>query len=705
MRNTAQKRNSFFGSLWFYFIFLLVGQLFLIPAQLFSQQRLKTYPNYDRYEKISKEIREVIKPGALRVTWKDEGRALEFSRDGKQWRFDLETKKLTEIGKAQEQTLMPFGRRAGMPERGRQFTTAESPDKKFKAVYRDRNVYLVDNTSQAEFPITTDGSEKTRLKYGTASWVYGEELEQITAMWWSPDSKKLAFYRFNEKDVPDYYLELDQTKLYSRMDIEPYPKAGEPNPIVDLLIYDLSTKKITTVDVRDGQPFSNEVIGHYVYGINWTKDGRELLFFRANRRQNITELAAADPETGKTRVVVREEWPTSWAENSPSITWLKDGRRFILVSERTGFKNLYLYDLSGKLLATLTHHPFEVVNVMGVDEKGGYVYYTARSGDNPMKVQLHRVSLTGKNERRLTDPALNHNVDISPNFKYYADIAQTHDLPPVTKVFTTEGKLIAELAKSDLSKFEALGLKKAELFTFKAADGQTDLYGILQFPSNFDPNKKYPLLVSVYAGPATNGAREIFITPNPICEFGFLLASLDSRSAAGRGKKFLDSIYLKLGTVEIDDQAAGVKALAQRPYVDSQRVGIFGTSYGGYASIMSILRHPEVYAAASASSPVTGWENYDSIYTERYMWLPQENKEGYKNGSALTYVNNLNGRLMIYYGTADNNVHPNNTMQLIQALQKAGKSFEVQVGPDMGHTSVRLERMMEFFIENLILNK
>ncbi|MGB9765676.1 MAG: DPP IV N-terminal domain-containing protein [Candidatus Saccharicenans sp.] len=705
MRNTAQKRNSFFGSLWFYFIFLLVGQLFLIPAQLFSQQRLKTYPNYDRYEKISKEIREVIKLGALRVTWKDEGQALEFSREGKQWRFNLKTKKLTEIGKAQEQTLMPFGRRAGMPERGRQFTTAESPDKKFKAVYKDRNVYLVDNTSQAEFPITTDGSEKTRLKYGTASWVYGEELEQITAMWWSPDSKKLAFYRFNEKDVPDYYLELDQTKLYSRMDIEPYPKAGEPNPIVDLLIYDLSTKKITTVDVRDGQPFSNEVIGHYVYGINWTKDGRELLFFRANRRQNITELAAADPETGKTRVVVREEWPTSWAENSPSITWLKDGRRFVLVSERTGFKNLYLYDLSGKLLATLTHHPFEVVNVMGVDEKGGYVYYTARSGDNPMKVQLHRVSLTGKNERRLTDPALNHNVDISPNFKYYADIAQTHDLPPVTKVFTTEGKLIAELAKSDLSKFEALGLKKAELFTFKAADGQTDLYGILQFPSNFDPNKKYPLLVSVYAGPATNGAREIFITPNPICEFGFLLASLDSRSAAGRGKKFLDSIYLKLGTVEIDDQAAGVKALAQRPYVDSQRVGIFGTSYGGYASIMSILRHPEVYAAASASSPVTGWENYDSIYTERYMWLPQENKEGYKNGSALTYVNNLNGRLMIYYGTADNNVHPNNTMQLIQALQKAGKSFEVQVGPDMGHTSVRLERMMEFFIENLILNK
>ncbi|MBC7362474.1 MAG: DPP IV N-terminal domain-containing protein [Candidatus Aminicenantes bacterium] len=684
-------------------LFFIQLAFIFIPGRLFSQDRLKTYPNYDRYEKISKEIKEAVKLGALRVTWKDNGEALEFVRDGKQWRYEIRTKKLTEIGKAQEQPPIPSGRRAGFPERGRQFTTAESPDKKYKAVYRDRNLYLTDINGQNEIAITTDGSEKTRVKYGTASWVYGEELDQITAMWWSPDSQKLAFYRFDEKNVPDYYLQLDQTKLYSRMDIEPYPKAGEPNPVVDILVYDLNTKKITTIDVRDGQPFSNEVVGHYVYGISWTKDGKELLFFRANRRQNITELVAADPNTGKTRVVFREEWPASWTENSPSITWLKDGRRFILISERTGFKNLYLYDLSGKLLATLTRHPFEVVSVVAVDEKAGYVYYLARSGDNPMKLQLHRVTLTGKNDRRLTDPAFNHTVDISPNFKYFVDIAQTHDIPPVTRLYTIEGKLIAEMAKSDLSKFEALGLKKAELFKFKAADGQTELYGLLQFPSNFDPSKKYPLLVSVYAGPGTNGARETFITPNPITEFGFLLASLDSRSAGGRGKKFLDSIYQKLGVVEIDDQAAGVKALSERPYVDSKRVGIFGTSYGGYASIMAILRYPDVFAAACASSPVTAWEHYDSIYTERYMWIPQENKEGYKNGSALSYVNNLKGRLMIYYGTADNNVHPNNTMQLIQALQKAGKSFEVQVGPDMGHTSIRLERMMEFFIENLIL--
>lgn len=186
---------------------LFVLSLLFLPLSLHSQDRLKTYPNYDRYERLSKEIREAVKSGALRVTWKDNGEALEFARDGKQWRFDLRTKKLTEIGKAADQPPMPFGRRAGFPERGRQFTQAESPDKKFKAVYRDRNLYLEDQATKAEIAITADGSDKTRVKYGTASWVYGEELDQITAMWWSPDSRKLAFYRFDEKNVPDYFLQ------------------------------------------------------------------------------------------------------------------------------------------------------------------------------------------------------------------------------------------------------------------------------------------------------------------------------------------------------------------------------------------------------------------------------------------------------------------------------------------------------------------
>jgi dipeptidyl-peptidase 4 len=385
------------------------------------------------------------------------------------------------------------------------------------------------------------------------------------------------------------------------------------------------------------------------------------------------------------------------------MQYLKDNRRFIWASERTGYRNLYLYDLSGKMLATLTNHQFEAANVVKVDEEAGQLYYMARDGDNHMKLQLHRVGLDGKADKRLTDPAFNHSVDVAPDGKHFIDIAQSHNTPPTTRLVDADGKVVAELAKSDATKFDQLGLKRVELIKYKAADGVTDLHGLLHFPSNFDPNKKYPLLVSVYAGPATNGARENFILPSALTEYGFLVASLDSRSAAGRGKRFLDAIYMKLGIVEMDDQAAGVKSLWGRSYVDKNRVGIYGTSYGGYSSALCLLRHPEVFQAAAASSAVTSWYHYDSIYTERYMWIPQENKEGYEAGNAMNFADKLKGRLMIYYGSADNNVHPANSMQLIQALQKARKSFEVQVGPDRGHTGLDMERMMEFFIENLVL--
>ncbi len=684
-------------------VLVLAGALALTAK---AQDRLKTYPGYDQYQKMSKEMLGAFKSGALQVTWKDGGKAFEYPRDGKVWRFDIASKKAAEVpGTAAPEPGGMRGGRGGQggPARGRQFAEALSPDKKIKAFYRDHNLWLSDPDGKNEFAVTTEGNEKARIKYASASWVYGEELTQSSAMWWSPDGTKLAYYRFDESKVPDYILQMDQTKQYSKADIEAYPKAGEPNPVADIYVYDVAAKKSTQLDVRDGKPFDNAVLGHYVYHVAWSPDGKEILFNRTNRRQNILEFCGADPATGKVRVILREEWPTGWVENSPAITWLKDNKRFIWTSERSGFHNFYLYDLTGKLLVTLTNHPFEVANVVKLDEDAGVLYYMARDGANYMMTQLHRVKLTGKDDVRLTDPAYNHQVNLSPDGKYFVDVAQTHDAPPFTRLVDVKGKVVADLAKSDLTKFDQLGLKKSELFKYKAADGSTDLYGILSFPSNFDPSKKYPLLVSVYAGPATNGAREQFSPPSPLTEYGFLIASLDSRSAAQKGKKAMDTIYLKLGIVEIDDQAAGVKALGERPYVNKERVGIFGTSYGGFSSAMCLLRFPDVFAAACAQSAVTSWNQYDSIYTERYMWIPQENKEGYEAGSAMKYVDNLKGRLMIYYGTADNNVHPTNAMQLITALQKAGKSFEVQVGPDMGHTGVNQQRMMEFFIENLVL--
>src|SRR5262249_50294629 len=416
------------------------------------------------------------------------------------------------------------------------------------------------------------------------------------------------------------------------------------------------------------------------------------------------ELAACSPETGKCRAVVHEEWPTGWIENRPAMRFLKDGKRFIWESQRTGWKNFYLYDLSGALVTPLTDLTrAEADTIVLVDEPRGLFYYTARDGDNFMKLQLHRAGLDGRNDKRLTDPAFTHTITPSPDGRFFVDVSQTHDIPPVTRLIDNDGRVVAELAKSDTTKFDELGLKKVEMFTYTAADGRTPLHGLIHFPSNFDASKKYPALAIVYGGPASPATSERFSLPNPNTEFGFLVLTLDSRAVPGMGKGTLDSTYLKLGQVEIDDMAEGVKALWNRPYFDKTRVGIYGTSYGGYSSVMSILRHPEVFAAASASSPVTAWYHYDSVYTERYMWIPEENKAGYEAGSAMTYAKNLKGRLMLYYGTADNNVHPSNMMQLITELQQAGKSFELQVGPDRGHSGINSDRMMEFFIENLVM--
>lgn len=696
---------------------VLFSAWLLCLSSLTGQDRLKTMPGYDNFQKMSGQLAGTVKRGTLTVSWKDGGKAFEYNKDGKRYRYTIAENKAEEVKAASKEepaeTPAKTGRRrSGTPQppgvaRGRQATETASPDNKLKAVYKDRNLYITDIKGGNETPITTDGSEQLRIKYGTASWVYGEELYQNSAMWWSPDSKKLAYYRFDESKVKDYYLQLDQTKLQSRMNIEPYPKTGTDNPLVDLYVYDVASKKSVRIDVRSGKPFENDVVGYYVYAIAWSPDGKELLFNRTNRRQNVMEFTAANPDTGSCRVIVREEWLPSWTENLPKKRFLKDNNRFIWCSDRNGFKNWYLYDLSGKLHATLTNHQFEVVDtgIVRVDEEKNLLFYMARDGENPYKQQLHRVGLDGKGDVRLTDPKFYHTVDLAPDGKHFIDTYQAHNQPESTRLVNDEGKVLAELNKYDLTEFEKKGFRKVELFTYKAGDGTTDLYGMLHFPSNFDPNKKYPLLVGVYAGPETNGARETFTQPDRLTEYGFLVATLDSRSAAGRGKKFLDAIYLKLGITEVDDQAAGVKALWSRPYLDKTRVGIHGTSYGGYASILCLLRHPDVFQAACGSSSVTDFRHYDTIYTERYMYTPQENKKGYDEGSAMTYAKNLKGRLMIYYGTADDNVHPNNAMQLIRALQVAGKSFDVQVGPDLGHTAVNQLRMMEFFIENLVMRK
>ena len=683
---------------------IIVTSLIVLGSStlLFAQDKLKKMPGYERYIEIAPKIRGSVKGGSLSVTWNKTGNSFEYNNDGKRVKYDVKSGKTTEIGAAVQPDWSHYYNR---PQRGRQYASADSPDGKLKAFTKDRNMYISDNTGNNTITITNEGNTENQIKYGIATWVYGEELDQITAMWWSPDSKKIAFYKFNEKGSKKYYVLYDQTKIQNSVEIEAYPKVGAKNLPVDLLVYDLETQQTITLDTRNGKPYHDGDLGTYLYDIAWSPDGKELLFHSTNRKQNIMEFKAADPNTGKTRVIVREEWLPSFTVNSPEIHILKDGKRFIWASERSGYKNYYLYDFSGELIKPLTQHSFEVSEIVKVDDKQGKLFYMARSGDNHMKMQLHCVKLNGTKDLRLTDPNYHHSVSISSDSKYIVDVAQTHDIPPFTNLLNAKGKVLKKLANSDTSEFEKLGLKKVEVFTFTSADKKTKLHGMLHFPSNFDPNKKYPVLLSIYGGPSTHGFRETFKTPDALTEFGFLVVNLDGRNVGGRGKRLLDQLYGNLGIVEMDDFAEGIKSLYDRPYFDKDKVGVFGTSYGGTTAATSLLRFPEVYHAAVANSAVTDWRNYDNIYTERFMNTLEDNKEGYDAGSVMKYAANLKGDLMIFYGTSDNNVHPSNSLQLIQALQKAGKSFEVQIGPDQGHAAMDSNRMMEFFIKSLVLKQ
>ena len=678
-----------------------------------AQSRIKSMPGYDQWAEISPKIAGSVRSGAIAPTWAADSASFDYTLEGVRWRFDVATLKAGRVedapgepalaGPAAQPAAAAPGGLVLARGRGREADVV-APDGKSRAFSRDYNIWYAPGDGGAERQISFDGGAKQRIRHGVGSYVYLEEFSVSQPVWWSPDGARLAWMRYDEGKVDDYFLQLDQTRTLSTVLTQAYPHAGANNPVADLMVFDFATGQTRRMDVREGLPFSNNVIGHYIWNAQWTKDGAAILVRRADRLQKHYDIAACDPATGACQSVVRESRPASWAQGG-APRFLEDGNRFIWTSERNDFRNLYLYDLSGKLLTTLTRHRFDAVDVVKVDEAAGLLWYTARSGDTPMKIQLHRVTLDGRNDVRLTHPWLNHRVELAPDGKHFIDVEQAHDTPPITRLRDLDGKPLATVASSDLSQFDALGLEKAAQFTFIAADGQTRLHGMMQFPSNFDPSKKYPVLLNVYGGPGSNGLNETFATANPLAEYGFIILRLDARTNAGRGRKVLDQSYQQLGIVEIDDFAAGIRAATERSYVDATRIGVYGTSYGGSVAALMLMRYPDLVHAAAASSPVTDYRLYDTAYSERYLGLPEQSPAAYDRSAVMTYVDGLKGDLMVYFGTSDDNVHPKNSLQLIRALQAAGKSFEVQVGPDRGHTGMDQTRMMEFFIERLILDR
>lgn len=647
-----------------------------------AHAQLDDLPGHDRYEQVRALVRSDF--GRLRrldLRWSEDGRALSYRWDGEPRRFDLDLLEPIQVEEPAEPDAdasdAPTRRRQG-PARGRQRSRERSPDDAWVAVATDWNVLLERPDGSVQRAVTRDGHRK--LRYGAASWVYGEELGQREAMWWSPDARRLAFYEFDEREVRDFFLLDGLEDLRTEVLTEGYPKPGEPNPIARLLVYDLQTDRTIPVDVGPDRE-------QYVYAVRFSPDGEELLFNRTNRRQNVLELCAADPATGATRVVLREEQET-WQHNRPEIRFLDDGLRFIWETERTGYKQYELRHLDGRRLATLTRGDYPAQRIVHVDEEadgGGVLYYAAFSDDDPLNAQLHSVGLDGGDQRRLTEESMHHQlVEVSPDGRWFVTRYESIDTPPTLALYRTDGRRVTTLAEPLPAKLAEAGVPTPERFTVATDDG-TILHGILYRPTGFDPAEVYPLVIDVYGGPLSQRVRNSYRGANPACELGFLIAVIDNRGTRGRGKAFEAAAYRRLGSVDLDDQILGVQTLSERPYVDGDRVGIIGHSYGGYMAALAVLKHPDHIDVAVADAAVTDWRNYDSIYTERFMWTPQENTRGYDEGSCMTYAEQLRGRLLIMHGMVDDNVHPTNAWQLVDRLTAAGKDFDMRFYPSRGH--------------------
>ena len=677
----------------------------ITPAH--AQDQFENLPGYEQFRETSRAMGRLVRGGIVRdVIWGERDAYVQYRVGNRVLRYDFEDGNVEELEEHEIEStsqgrVTSRGGGSRGPSRGRQSEKVLSPDGEWVAEFRDWNLCLRNVESDQTIAVTTDGHRKH--KYATGSWVYGEELRQTTAMWWSPDSSQIAYYEFDETEVLDFYLTPGLTKIQTELYIEGYPKPGSPNPVVGLHIYDLVTSESTRVPIGVD---SNQ----YIYNIRWSPDGTLLIYNKTNRHQNDLEVMAYNPESGEQYCIVQETQET-WQSNSPEFRWLKDGKRFIWETERNGWKHYELRHIDGRRLNGLTTANYPCSTIVEIDEPNEWFYYTAFSAKTPLHAQLHRVRLDGTKKSRLTEDDLSHSsFHIAPNHGHFIAMAQSIDTPPSTAIYAIDyqsntGTKLKTLAEADVSAMANRPMP--ELFTFTADDGKTELYGVLYKPLSFDPKKTYPLLIEVYGGPLSTSLSPRFRPAHAYSEFGIIIAKLENRGTRHRGKAFESATYLKLGSVDLADQAAGVRALTERQYIDQSRVGITGHSYGGYMAALAILKYPDLFHVAVAGAPVTDWRNYDTIYTERFMRTPQENSEGYDSGSTLTFADNLEGKLLLLHGMVDDNVHPNNVWQLVDRFQKARKPFDMMFFPNSGHgiNSPSVNPLKwEYLVEHLVLN-
>jgi dipeptidyl-peptidase-4 len=575
-----------------------------------------------------------------------------------------------------------------------------SPDGRFVSFVRDHNLWVVGVADGKERAITQGGTEEIRK--GELDWVYPEELEIKTAYWWALDSSAIAYLEMDERKVSQYPM-VDFASPRGEAEMERYPVAGGANPVVRVLVAALSGGKPRVMDIGAETDI-------YIPRVNWLTDSKHVAIQRLNREQNSLDLLIADAATGSASVALTEKDPY-WMNVSDDLYFLKDGKRFLWSSERTGYRHLYLYDLGGKKLAQLTQGEWEVSALDAVDESKGLVYFTATE-KSPLERHLYRVGFDGSGFARITKAEGAHAVVIAPSSAAFYDTYSNTATPPRQDLYRTDGSSIAAINENKVAELADYHLSPVEFLSVKSRDGVLLNASIIK-PPNFDARKKYPVLVNTYGGPHAQVVRNLwggstFLWHEMMAQKGYIVFLLDNRGSAGRGHAFETPLHFRLGAQELSDQRDGVQYLKSLPYVDANRIGIWGWSYGGHMTLHAMFEAGDDFKAGFAGGPVTDWHYYDSIYTERYLGLPQKNAEGYEDSSPAKYAAQLKGKLLIAHGTGDDNVHFANTLTVINDLIDAGKYVEVLAFPGRGHgvsdppaRRVLMQRVTQFFIDNL----
>jgi dipeptidyl-peptidase 4 len=557
-----------------------------------------------------------------------------------------------------------------------------SPDNDKVAFVKENNLYMVELATNKLTQITADG-EWNKIINGSADWVYEEEFSMAQAFKWSPDGKKIAFIRFDETQVPEFNMQT-WGPLYPKDYKFKYPKAGEKNALVSIHVYDLPSGIIQKVDAGTETDI-------YLPRIYWTKDPNQLAFIRMNRLQNQLDLFHANATTGQSKLIIAETSKTYVdLDYNDDLQYLNDGKTFIRTSEQDGFKHIYHHNLDGSLIRQITSGNWEVSSMVGIDEKAKKLYFISTEV-SPLERNFYVINLDGKGKKLLTPAKGTHTINMSSDHKFFIDYYSTTANPVKVTLNDASGKEIKVLEDNQALRDQLAGfaLGKKEFFSFPTVDG-TELNGYIIKPADFDPNKKYPVLMYVYGGPGSQnvlnswgGTRDFW--HQQLAAEGIIVACIDNRGTGARGRDFKHSTYANLGKLETIDQIEGAKYFAKMPFVDPARIGIWGWSYGGYMSSLALMKGNDVFKTAIAVAPVTTWRYYDTIYTERYLQTPQLNAAGYDDNSPITHVNMLKGNFLLIHGTGDDNVHFQNSVDLVNALISADKQFETFYYPNRNH--------------------